>query len=379
MKKFSLFFVLIFCGSLFSQNLGSRGLLHTQSARTFEKGQLEVHTNLNFFTRVTDYLGSANPDSIDFNAVNYWLVASNLAITYGITNNIDFTIQPRLYQDTHAKNEYNLPGDIFLTLKAGSFGFMQRHMYGAALISMRLATGEEHNYPFTEYASGAVEYGFKSAFSYFMDPYLPDRSLNMHLNLGWWNHNEAGEVLYKYSNGNEITASKNSSELQYAFGLSYPTAMFDFSLEANGISYLTQPDEAVYSRENWLYLAPSVKYKPTSWFSFDLGIDIRVSGDDNTTSGVPNKTNADLNLPNYAPWKVHMGLNLRILPLAASPQTAAEIERDEFQKRVDFFQKIVEDRAHSEDVQEELKQLIEEREEAEKELEELKRILEEEG
>ncbi|MEJ2543637.1 MAG: hypothetical protein P8Y99_06180, partial [Calditrichaceae bacterium] len=112
---------------------------------------------------------------------------------------------------------------------------------------------------------------------------------------------------------------------------------------------------------------------------FDLGVDIRVSGDDNTTSGVPNKTSEDLDLPNYAPWKVNLGLNLRILPLATSPRTAAEVERDEFQKRVDFFQKIVEDRAHSEDVQEELKQLIEEREEAEKELEELKRILEEEG
>ena len=74
-----------------------------------------------------------------------------------------------------------------------------------------------------------------------------------------------------------------------------------------------------------------------------------------------------------------MGINLRVLPLATSPRTAADVERDEFQKRVDFFQKIVEDRAHSEDVQEELKKLIQEREDAEKELEELKRILEQEG
>jgi hypothetical protein len=379
MRKISLLIVLMFCGALFSQNLGSRGLLHTQSARTFEKGQLEVHTNMNFFTKVTEYLGSDPQVEQDFSAVNYWLVASNLAVTYGIIDNLDFTIAPRLYQDTHYKNEYNIPDDIFLTLKAGSFGFLRRHMYGGMLMNIRLATGEQHNYPFTEYASGAIEYGFKGALSYFMDPYLPDRSLNMHLNLGWWNHNEAGEVLYKYANGTEAKASTNSSELQYAFGLSYPTSMFNFNLEANGIAYLTEPDPEVYSRENWFYLTPSVKYKPTSWFSVDLGIDIRLTGDDNTTSGVPNKTSEDLDLPNYAPWKVHLGLNLRILPLATSPQTAAEIERDEFQKRVDFFQKIVEDRAHSEDVQEELKQLIEEREEAEKELEELKRILEEEG
>ncbi|MBN1406509.1 MAG: hypothetical protein JW956_01895 [Calditrichaceae bacterium] len=372
MRKISLFIVLIFCGNLFSQNLGSRGLLHTQSARTFEKGQLEVHTNANFYTKVSEYIGQDAQIGDSYSGVNYWLVASNLAITYGIIDNLDFTIAPRIYQDTHANNEYNLPGDIFLTLKAGSFGFLQRHMYGGILMNIRLATGEEHNYPFVEYASGAVEYGFKTAFSYFMDPYLPDRSLNMHLNLGWWNHNEAGQEL----TNSGYKAKTNSSELQYALGLSYPTAMFDFNLEANGISYLTEPDEVVKSRENWLYITPGVKYKPTSWFSIDLGIDIRVSSDENTTTG-PNYEEYDL--PNYAPWKVHLGLNLRILPLATSPRTAAEIERDEFQKRVDFFQKIVEDRAHSEDVQEELKQLIEEREEAEKELEELKRILEEEG
>ena len=378
MKKISLLLVMVFCGTLLSQNLGSRGLIHTQSARTFEKGQLEIQTNMNFFTRVTDYLGSDAQVKQNFSAVNYWLVASNLAITYGIIDNLDFTISPRLYQDTHYSNEYNIPGDIFLTLKGGSFSFARRHMYGGGLMDIRLATGEQHNYPFTEYASGAIEYGFKGALSYFMDPYLPDRSLNMHLNIGWWNHNEAGKVIYKQDNL-EIHAKTNSSELQYAFGLSYPTSMFNFNLEANGISYLTAPDKQVYSRENWTYITPSVRYKPTSWFSFDLGVDIRVSSDKNTTEGVPDRTNANLNLPNYAPWKIQMGINLRVLPLATSPRTAADVERDEFQKRVDFFQKIVEDRAHSEDVQEELKKLIQEREDAEKELEELKRILEQEG
>ena len=90
MKRVSLLLVIAFCGTLFSQNIGSRGLIHTQSARTFEKGQLEVHTNLNFFTRVTEYLGTDTQVEEDFSAVNYWLVASNLAITYGIIDNLDF-------------------------------------------------------------------------------------------------------------------------------------------------------------------------------------------------------------------------------------------------------------------------------------------------
>lgn len=385
MKKISLMVLVVFCGTLFSQpRIGSFGLLHTQSARTFEQGRLEVHSNMNFFTRVTKLVGTSI-DPANFNANNWWLVSGNLAITYGVLDNFDITLIPRVYQDTHYSNEYNLPDDIMLNFKIGSFAFARRHMYGAGMLRFRLPTGEAHNYPFAEYASGAFEYGFAGAFSYYWDPYLPERSFNAHLNLGWWNHNEAGNVVYSARN-RELVATKNSSEFQYAVGLSYPTPMFDFRLEANGVAYIEQPDVFVYSRENWMYLTPSIRYKPTSWVSVDLGVDVLLIGKDDetntdrtTSDWVINFSNPDVNLPNYATWKVQLGLNLTILPLAASPRSAAEIERSEFQKRVDFFQRIVEDRARAEDVQAELQKLIEEREEAERELEQLKRILEEEG
>ncbi len=378
MKKISLVLLVLACSVAFSQPPnGSRSLIHTQSARTFDSGRLELHSNMNFFTRATEFIGSGQAPQ-NFHAVNYWLVAGNFNLTYGIVDHLDFTIAPRVYQDTHYSNEYNLPGDIFLTLKAGSFAFMQRHFYGAVLTNLRLATGEVHNYPFTEYASGATEYGFTGALSYFMDPYLPDRSLGIHLNVGWWNHNEADKVLFKFSNGNELRATKNSSELQYAFGMVYPTSMFDYRLEAFGISYLTEPDEFVYSRENYTYITPSIRYKALSWLSMDLGIDIRISKDENTTVGVPNKTPEQLDLPNYAAWRVQMGLNIKILPFTTSRKSTAEIEREQFNKRVEFFQKIVEDRQKAEDVQEELNKLKEERKQAEKELQELKQIMEEE-
>lgn len=365
-------FVLLY-GTVFSQPPnGSRSLTHTQSARTFDSGRLEVHSNMNFFTRASEFIGSGQVPA-NFNAVNYWLVAGNLAITYGILEHFDFTVAPRVYQDTHYKNEYNLPGDIFLTFKLGSFDFMQRHFYGGLLTNVRLATGEVHNYPFTEYASGATEYGFTGALSYFMDSYLPDRSMNFHLNLGWWNHNEAGVEVYK-----NMKATKNSSELQYALGFVYPTDMFDYRLEVFGTSFITQPDEFVYSRENYTYVTPSIRYKAFSWMTMDLGIDIRVSANENTTKGVPDKTPKDMNLPNYAAWRVQMGVNITLLPFVPQRKTTAEIERDQFNKRVEFFQKIVEDRQKAENVQEELDKLKEERKDAEKELEELKQILEEE-
>ncbi|MCK5032050.1 MAG: hypothetical protein KAS18_00415, partial [Calditrichia bacterium] len=87
----------------------------------------------------------------------------------------------------------------------------------------------------------------------------------------------------------------------------------------------------------------------------------------------------DFDLPNYSTWKVVLGINLKLLPIGRASDTPETIERKKFNKRIDFFQNIIEEREKAEDVQEELDKLQVEREEAEKELEELKQILEEQG
>ena len=379
MKRIFLLAVVLLSGSLLAQPpYGSYHLLHTQSAKTFEQGRLEVFTNMNFFTRSTQWIGSGSPPT-GFTATNYWLVAGNFALTYGFTDYFDMTLSNRVYQDNHYPSVYNFPGDLFLSAKLGSFDLMRRMLFGGLELKTRFPTGQDHNYPFAEYASGAVEYGINGFLSYFSDPYLPERSFSFHANVGWWNYNEAGKVLYEFSNGTQLKATKNSSALKYSAGFAYPTAMFDFRLEIHGLNYIEQPDSFVYSRENWTYVTPSIKYKPLNWLNVNLGVDIRVSPDENTTKIVPNKTADKYNLPNYASWKVHLGVDMRILPFAPPRKTAAEVERDEFNKRVEFFQEIIKERERSEDVQEELDRLKQEREAAEKELEELKQILEEEG
>lgn len=351
--------------------IGSLGLIHVQTARTYESGRFEIHSDMNFFTKLAENLGNISPDQ--FKAANYWLVNSGLALTYGINDNFDLIVAPGIYQDTHYKNEYNLPDDLRLYVKAGSFDFADRHMYYAFQPGFRFPLGNDHNYPFTYYASPAVEYGLNSALSYYVDPYLPDRSFSLHINVGWWNHNEAGKVVFPGK-----TATVNSTELLYGFGILYPADLFDFQLEMTGAKFLQKPDEFVFGREDWMYVTPSIKYKPFSWFSFIFGVDIRVSPDkQESTVGV--ELGKNLGLPNYAAWKAHIGLQLQILPLATSGPSAAQAERDQFNKRVDFFQKIIEDREKSENIKEELDKLKEERETAEKELEELKQILEEEG
>ena len=109
--------------------------------------------------------------------------------------------------------------------------------------------------------------------------------------------------------------------------------------------------------------------------SLDIGMNIRA-----TASHTQEKVlQTNLRTPMYVPWRVQLGLNFKILPLPTGPGSPAEIEREQFKKRVDFFQSIIEERERVEEVQEELDQLKREREKAEKELEELKQILDEEG
>lgn len=347
---------------------GSWSLIHTHTARTFEQGRLEIYTDLNFYTKLGDYLGTPPPD---FTAVNYWTVANDIFFTYGVANHLDVSLGLRLYQDTNVSEDANIPDDLFLTVKTGSYTLGSRNFYGAGMLNFRIPLAETPNYVWAEYSSGAVEFGVKAAFSYFVDPYLLSRDFSAHLNLGWYTHNDAGKEVR-----GTAKPQVNASELQYGLGLVYPVGMMDLMLEVSGISWIQQPDTMVYSREPWTYVTPAIRYRPYPWMYVDFGIDILISKNEEETRP-PWRTTLDM--PNYAPWKAWLALNFTLLPLSPTEQTPEEMERDRFRKRVDFFQNIIEERERIDNVQEELERLKREREEAEKELEELKQILEEEG
>lgn len=361
--------LLIFTSLVSAQNLGSRSMLHTHTGRVLDAGQFDIRTNMNFYTKLADFIGNSSLKPADFTAANWWDVSGNLTFTYGLSDNFDITVSPRIYQDTQSTNEFNVPGDIFLSLKGGSFNFGNRHFYAAGMLNVRFGTGEIHNYPFREYASGGLEFGFGTALSYYTDPYLPDRSLSAHLNLGWYNHNEAGkDVDFR---GTTKKAGVNSTELQYAFGIAYPIDLFQLQLEVSGISYIQQPESFIFSRDNYTYVSPSIKYNAYNWLGMDLGVDIRLSSAD--------KIFTTIDLPRYSDWKINLGLNFNLLAIDLEEDTPQQIERRSFNKRVEYFQGIIKDRQKAEDVQEELDKLMKERKEAEDELEELKQILEEEG
>lgn len=379
MRKFlSLLFILLTITFVYPQNpgtTGSFGFFHTHEGRVLMPGRWDFYTNLNFYTKLGETIGQT-PE--DFSAANWWLVAGNIAATYGIINHLDATLALRVYQDTHHSNTANVPGDLFLTLKWGSLNFERGHFSGALLAKARFPTGEVHNYPFAEYASGAVEYGIFGAISYYKNAYLPGREFSLHFNLGWWNHNEKGTEIDIIKRENTETATVNSSQLHLNLAAAVPAGLFQFRLEIFGSVYTTIPDPFIYSAEDYAFITPSISYSPYSWLSWDLGVDIRISPEDRQrTSGVPDISDR-LDLPkNYPPWKVQIGATFSMLPAGVREQYGGGVDNAEIRKRLDFYEKVQEEKEKSRKMEEEVERLRKIREEADDEIDKLREELEE--
>ena len=382
MKLLNIFLILIVAITVTAQNPGStasNGMFHTHSGSVLDEGMLQFKTGMNLFTKLGEYIDkSSQPD--DFSASSLWLVAGNISAAYGFYNHFDFTASLRLYQSIDYENEFNLPDDLFLSLKAGSFQFGERKFSGSFTTTFRIPLAEKHNYPFAEYASGALEYGFFGALSYYMDPYIQERLPSFHFNIGWWNHNEFGEILYASGDSTELKATKNSSYLHLAFAAVIPAGAFEVRFELSGAQATNTPDPFVYSSEEWVLFTPSVRYKAFDWGSIDLGIDLRMTPRDDRqwTSGIED-ISSKLDLPkNYPPWKIQIGLNFNIPVGGKAAKSLQEIESEEFNRQVEFYKLIQDEREKSTEIEDELKELKREREAADKEIEELKEMLDEE-
>ena len=360
---------------MFAGTFGSKNLLHVQSASTLKQGTLDFRTNMRFFTKVGDYLGSNKP--ANFSAVNYWMVQGDALLTYGALEHFDMTFMNRVYVDNHKPSEYNSPEDIFIDLKFGSFPLSNNKFQYGLLVKTRIPTGKDYNYPFTTYTAGGFEYGFMGLFSFFNDAYLHDRSFSLHFNLGYYGHNDAGKELYKNkTTGVTYKADGNASALQYGLGFSYPTELFELHLELWGHNFINSPDTMAYSRESYAYITPSIRFKPRPWFSFDLGLDLRVSKDENTSSSILPDASQTLDLPNYPGWRVYLGANFRLMPITRSSRPG---ESSSVRTKVDYFENLLRERERTRSIEDELRRLKREREQAEKELEELRQMLEEQG
>lgn len=366
-------FVLLFtmAPDVFSNGLnGGRGLTYVKSAWNLKPGYLTLYARSRFFGKVASITEYQNK------AVTYWDVQGALSVNYGINEHIELVLSPIIYQDTQKGEKlYNLPDDLFMGVKFGSYTLKGSSITYGVSLDARFPTAKYHNVPFEPYSAGNVEWGFTGMFTYSKDPLYPEDNLNVHLNLGYVNHNDVGDVLSQNESDN-ITVSSMSQQFLYGLGIKIPTSEFDFSVEMYGNGFIQKPPvETAYSVENYLYITPGVSFRASRWLTLNFGADLRLSSDNDETlysfgGGLPE------GMPNYPSWRVNLGMNMLLLPTSVYKVSDKDVLMKKAESRRELFEQIIKEQRETESAEEELERIKEERRKAERELERLRRILE---
>lgn len=353
------------------QNAGGRGLMYVHSARTIGKGHLNAYFHSRFFGKV----GSSSSIS-----TTYWDVQGSFTLNYGFSDKLEVSLFPIVYQDTNTGRDgspgWNLPDDLFLKFKIGSLGAPSSKFKYGMMITSRFPVGKVHNLIYEPYSAGTVEVGFTGMASYAGDLLFPDESFNLHLNLGYLFHNDAGNNLTD-TPGDTISNKSISSEGLFGLGFRYPFDKWDVTVELNGNIWIQNPAVTAYSRENYIYLTPGVSYKVYKWLHVDFGADFRLTGDRDETQYVYGISHLPQQLPTtYPDWRVHMALKFAILPRSLYRDTERDLLVKKAETRREVFEQIVKERNETEKAEKELERIKEERMKAQQELLRLRKLLE---
>ena len=356
--------------------LGGRGLIYVHSAKVIPQGYLEFYSGTRFFGKIANF-------GADKKAYTLWNVQGFMSFNYGISSHLEIAVSPILYQDTNSNRgnildgQANFPDDLFLGLKIGSFGALESPFLFGGMVHTRIPTARQHNIVYEPYSAGSVEIGVTGLVSYFHNPTFPEEGWSLHGNLGYLNHNDVGKELT--DNPDDPTPQSMSSEVLFGLGLLYPAGTFDFSAEINARYFLVDPPETAYSREYVSYLTAGVYYKPYRWVTFEMGVDLRLTSDEdlsdyqNTQLSQPPE-----DFPNYPTWRGILGVKLVILPtgLYSSPEKIL-LEKRAADRR-EILERMMKGQKDTEDAESELSRIRAERRRVEEELKRLRKLLEEE-
>ena len=283
---------------------GGHGLIHVKSALNLKSGYLTLYTRNQAFGKIDHTAPTA-----------FWVVQNAFSLNLGISNHIELSISPVVYQDTHkGSTGYNFPDDLFIGFKFGSYIIRGSSVVWSISLDGRLPTGEYHNIFFEPYSTGKVAWGFTGMLSYVKNLDYFEESLTINFNLGYLNHNDVDQQLSGCSN-DPSPVSNVSQEFRYGFGINVPSSRFDFSVELFGNMFFQPPPETAFGLENYLYFTPTIKYKATKWLTISAGSDFRLSEDKDETCYEFVQRPVPAEFPNYPDWRIRLGFKFLLLPI----------------------------------------------------------------
>jgi hypothetical protein len=318
-------FTILFWGLLFfagaaihAQGLfpvGGRGLQHLNAAWVQNRGQLALHFSTGSYYHTAKLPKSgAKPEF-----VTYWDVQGGIAFHFAATRRMEFSLSNIIYQDTHPDNKgANLPDDLFLAMKFGSFGGMRSKVKVGFMTTARIPLAKQHNIFFEPYSAGNIEFGVLGLLSYSKDVLIHENGFNFHLNLGMWHHNDVGKLLVG-TRTDTFAVLTPSQAFLWGAGFAIPSHQFDFTMEVFGRNFLARPPVTAYSREDFAYLTPGVTYRPVYWAAINVGVDIRLTPDKEKTFYVAGLDPVNPDLPSYPDWRARLGARIALNRPAPPP------------------------------------------------------------
>jgi hypothetical protein len=285
--------------------IGGRGLPHLNSAFTLPRGQFTLQTfgSSSYQTVVVNKNGTPS-------ASTFWNVQGAVGLSFASGKHLEWALTQVIYQDTHRGDGYNLPDDLYLNVKFGSFGSKVSPLKAGLALSGRIPFGENHNVLFEPYSGGGFEFGVLGMVSFSPDLLLPENAFNLHVNLGYLHHNDLGKRLTGSATDN-VVALQASEEFLWGAGFAVPTTQFDFSFEFYGRMFTAKPPVTAYAREDFIYFSPGVNYRPRHWLALNAGFDFRLTSDKDQTEYVDLPL-INKDLANYPSWRVNFGAKFHL-------------------------------------------------------------------
>lgn len=373
MKTKILFLVLIamFLFTLETQAIqwvGGKGLFYTAYAQSYAPGQLGI----NLFTR--SYAVPVTERYIRNNSLT-------ISGSFGFTKTMELGLTQSIFQDVNYnywddEKNYMSPGYSQFHLKFANYKmpFGQNFLFYGVSTSFT-KQGQYANIYLEPYYDFGIAGQVDFLCSYFFNPYYPEESPSLHMNLGFVNYNDK-EKIFQSSQAIPLSLAYVKSTLKY-----------QYSAELHGSFFVKEPPVTAFSREDYLYFSPGFKFKLFLGFQVGAGIDVLLLGNDETT--VNNSTlnwNQDDN-PNYANWRFNMKIDY--IPSTAFYEiptfekvTEQSVSRETLRARrvitdrKALFEWVVDENKGAEYYDLELEKIRDERKKAEEELERLKKDLE---
>jgi len=387
MKKFILVFtvaaVLAALTSPVASPIGySPGPLHVSPAWTLAKGRLlfASHSRAFFKDEVTTAADGSK------SGVTYWDIQGDIGLVYGFSSNLELGISQIVYQDNHkGGNGYNLPDDLYLTAKLGSFGTAKSNLRFGVKVDVKIPVADYHNLPLEPYTANRIGLGFMGLFSIVTEPLFPDSDVNFNGNIGVYNHNDLG-VRQTKDEKDPVVAEKDTKEIVWGLSASKMMKEFGIFAELYGRAFINQPPITAYTRESSMYFAPGVVYSHKSNFSLKASLDIRLLGNsDQTVYGIENGSYVDKpwqTVPNLPSWRISVGGSYA-LNLGGSKEPSMLARQQQMREatggaQIDqkIYDELAKERQRTESAEEELERIRAERQRMEQLLERLRNILE---